>query len=35
MTASADTHVDKVIGIQLFDLHALETGQQLVAELKP
>jgi hypothetical protein len=30
-----DAHVDEVVGIQLLDLHALEAGQQLVAELKP
>jgi hypothetical protein len=30
-----DTHDDEVIGIELFDLHAFETGQQLVAKLKP
>jgi hypothetical protein len=30
-----DTHVDEVVRIHLFDLHALEARQQLVAELKP
>jgi hypothetical protein len=28
-------HVEEVVRIKLFDLHALEAGQQVVAELKP
>jgi hypothetical protein len=26
LSVPLDTHVDEVIGVQLFDLHALETG---------